>query len=239
MRHLMAGSFRSYFTIVVIRRFDTIAHGVVFVDHSPFTGGRRPDRAGGPTTASAGGPDSRRRTRSDNQLRWCAGTRGSTAAAATSTVPLCDPVRVRPSAVVRNVTRLSTSSLVRCGNADIRPLPVPMTARIAAALKRGAPATMFSPDRQRKKVVATAFHSKSIRAMTRLTILLIDSLPGGRGGRRRRTATSAARVFARTQQTEDAWIIMRDNVDGASARLGGRSTEEHTPIVGRKCIVSE
>ena len=87
------------------------------------------------------------RIRIRDQLGWCARSSRWPAAASAWEPPAPAP-RPRPPGVARNVTRLSTSAAVRCGNADMRPFPVARIARIAAASNaRCARHDVVAPDR--------------------------------------------------------------------------------------------
>ena len=84
----------------------------------------------------------------------------------------------------------------------------------------------------------TAFRSQPIRAMAGLAILLINRLPGGRGWRRRRAAATAPGVIGGTHEVQDAGILVRDNVESASARLGGGAAKSEPPLLVGTCTVS-
>src|SRR5687768_4125167 len=144
MRHLMAGPFRSYFTIEVYGgaiRLPTVLYSLItgrsYCGTPSGYGGRaprpRPPIAGGrvdtdpePAINSGGAPDPAGPPRPP---RPPAPPR-----------PTFGPPRP-PTGAVRNATSASTSPAARCGNAGIRPFPVVTTVRIAAASKRGPPAT--------------------------------------------------------------------------------------------------
>ena len=77
--------------------------------------------------------------------------------------------------------------------------------------------------------------AQPIGAVTRLAVLLIHDLPR----RQCRRAAAAARVLARSQQAQDARVVVRDDVDGAGARLGcQRRRTALPPLLVGMCTVS-
>src|SRR5688572_17194920 len=83
---------------------------------------------------------------------------------------------------------------------------------------RGGVEARYARRDERYTIVCT----QPIRAVTSLTMLLINNLPWRN---RRRAATAAADVLAGTQQSEDARIVVSDDVDGARSRLTGCAAE--------------
>src|SRR5580765_6783653 len=130
-RHLMAGAFRSYFTIDVnggLIRLPTVLYSLI-------TG-----RSNGPTPSGYGGSAPRPRA------AGASGRVQTEPAPAISSGGAPEPsgAAPRPPRVAVNIpTSASTSAAARCGIAGFLLLPTATTARIAAASTRDAPAAMF------------------------------------------------------------------------------------------------
>src|SRR5687767_15510278 len=73
-----------------------------------------------------------------------------------------------------------------------------------------------------------AVGAQPVGAVARLAVLLVQSLTR----RHRWGAAAAAGVLSWPHQSQDAWIVVRDNVDSA-ARLGCHSTEQHAAVARR------
>ena len=199
MRHLMAGCVQVVLHDRRERRLDAIGDRVVFVDRvARRIAARPPDTAAraaaAPARASGRVHD---RSRSGDQLRRRAGSGRRATAPREPPAPRRAP---RPPArAVRNVTRLSTSAAVRCGNAGMRPLPAARTARIAARIEaRRAGGDVVGRIGGRVHERHAVAGAQAIGAVARLAILLIDQpAPAARGAHRRRRALSPGRSSRR------------------------------------------
>src|SRR5688572_31842991 len=126
MRHLMDGSFKSYFTIDVyggLIRLPTVLYSLMTKRSNCGT----PSGYGGAPRPRTPGASARLATEPDPAIS----SGGAPDPSGPAPRPRPAPPPRPPAAVVRNATSRSTSLLVRCGKAGIRPCPAPATARIA------------------------------------------------------------------------------------------------------------